>query len=96
MSVRLTRRIACTLFFFCSAAAGTNKGHEGTDHAKLAKLDRENEVAPPSKVSPSVGKAIGQARQAKGMTQKDLGTKINEKPQVIQEYESVSLLFPCR
>lgn len=75
---------------FLSAAAGTNKGHEGTDHAKLAKLDRENEVAPPSKVSPSVGKAIGQARQAKGMTQKDLGTKINEKPQVIQEYESVS------
>ncbi|CAO1615477.1 unnamed protein product [Sympodiomycopsis kandeliae] len=68
--------------------AGTNKGHVGTDHAKLAKLDRDNEVAPPSKVAPSVGKAIGQARQAKGMNQKDLGTKINEKPQVIQEYES--------
>ena len=28
----------------------------GTDHQKIAKLDRENEVAPPPKVSPSVGK----------------------------------------
>ncbi len=67
--------------------AGTNKAHMGVDHARLAKIDRENEVAPPPKVAPSVGKAIGQARQAKGLTQKDLGTKINEKPQVIAEYE---------
>jgi transcriptional regulator with XRE-family HTH domain len=39
-------------------------------------------------VAPSVGKAIAQSRQEKGLTQKDLGTKINEKPQVIAEYES--------
>lgn len=26
------------------------------DHQKIAKLDRENEVAPPPKVAPSVGK----------------------------------------
>ncbi|PWN22757.1 hypothetical protein BCV69DRAFT_280367 [Microstroma glucosiphilum] len=71
-----------------SATAGTNKGHVGTDHAHLAKLDRENEVAPPPKVAPTVGKAISQARQDKGLNQKDLGTKINEKPQVIAEYES--------
>lgn len=45
-------------------------------------------MAPPSKVAPSVGKAIAQARQAKEWTQKDLGQRINEKPQVIQEYES--------
>jgi len=45
-------------------------------------------VAPPAKVAPSVGKAIAQSRQEKGLTQKDLGTKINEKPQVIAEYES--------
>ncbi|MCO5613750.1 hypothetical protein L7F22_068028 [Adiantum nelumboides] len=69
-------------------AAGGNKGHAGPDHAHLAKLDRENEVAPPAKVPPTVGKAIGQARQEKGWTQKDLGQRINEKPQVIQEYES--------
>lgn len=28
----------------------------GTDHQRIAKLDRENEVAPPPKISPSVGK----------------------------------------
>ena len=60
----------------------------GTDHQRIAKLARDDEVAPPPKVAPSVGKAIGQARQAKNLTQKDLGTKINEKPQVIAEYES--------
>ncbi|CAO1636243.1 unnamed protein product [Parajaminaea phylloscopi] len=67
--------------------AGRNAGHTGTDHAKLAKLDRDNEVHAPTKVAPSVGKAIAQGRQAKGMTQKDLGTAINEKPTVIQDYE---------
>lgn len=65
-----------------------NKAHQGTDHQRIAKLDRENEVAPPPKVSPTVGKAIGQSRQAKSMTQKDLGTRINEKPNVIADYES--------
>ncbi|KAL4399930.1 multiprotein-bridging factor 1 [Malassezia pachydermatis] len=69
-------------------AAGHNKGHQGTDHQRIAKLDREDDVAPPSKVPPTVGKAIGQTRQAKGMTQKDLAVKINEKPSVIQDYES--------
>ena len=70
------------------AAAGTNKAHQGTDHQRIAKLDRENEVAPPPRVPPTVGKSIGQGRQAKGLTQKELGTKINEKPNVIAEYES--------
>ena len=28
----------------------------GTDHQKIAKLDRDNEVAPPPKISPTVGK----------------------------------------
>ena len=68
--------------------AGTNKGHVGTDHQRIAKLDRENEVAPPPKVPPTVGKTISQKRQEKSLTQKDLATKINEKPQVVQEYES--------
>lgn len=69
-------------------AAGGNKGHSGPDHAHLAKLDRDNEVAPPAKIAPTVGKAISQARQALNLTQKDLGQKINEKPTVIQDYES--------
>lgn len=35
-----------------------------------------------------VGKLIQQGRQSKGLTQKDLATKINEKPQVITDYEA--------
>ncbi|WFD29216.1 multiprotein-bridging factor 1 [Malassezia sp. CBS 17886] len=68
--------------------AGLNKGHQGTDHQRIAKLAREDDVPPPSRVPPTVGKAIGQGRQGKGFTQKELGAKINEKPSVIAEYES--------
>lgn len=35
-----------------------------------------------------VGKLIQKGRQQKNMTQKDLATKICEKPQVVTEYES--------
>jgi putative transcription factor len=53
----------------------------------LTKVDRENEVAPPKTVDMSVGKAMAAARQEKKMTQKDLATKVNEKPSVINDYE---------
>jgi len=69
-------------------SAGGNKAHQGPDHQRIAKLDRENEVAPPPKVSPSVGKAIQAARQDKQLSQKDVAQKINEKPSVLQDYES--------
>jgi len=67
---------------------GANKAHAGTDHQRIAKLDRENEVAPPSKILPSVGKAMQTARQEKQLSQKDVAQKINEKPSVLQDYES--------
>jgi putative transcription factor len=69
-------------------AGGGNKAHQGTDHQKIAKIDRENEVAPPPKVSPSVGKAMSAARLELKLSQKDVAQKINEKPTVLQEYES--------
>ncbi len=34
-----------------------------------------------------MGKLIQQGRQAKNLTQKDLATKICEKPQIVTEYE---------
>ncbi|KAI0928254.1 hypothetical protein AcW1_005555 [Taiwanofungus camphoratus] len=68
--------------------AGTNKAHQSTDHQRIAKLDRENEVAPPPKIPPSVGKTIQTARMEKQMAQKDLAQKVNEKPSVIQDYEA--------
>lgn len=57
---------------------------------RLTKVDRENEVAPPPKIDVSVGKAMAKARGEKTppMTQKDLATKVNEKPSVINDYES--------
>ncbi|ORZ02811.1 multi protein bridging factor 1-domain-containing protein [Syncephalastrum racemosum] len=66
----------------------TNAGHANRDHQRIAKLDRDDDVAPPPKVDMSVGRVIQRARQEKGMTQKDLAQKCNEKPQVVTEYES--------
>ncbi|TFK55015.1 ylMBF1 [Heliocybe sulcata] len=68
--------------------AGANKAHQGTDHQRIAKLDRENEVAPPPKISPTVGKAMQTARMELGLTQKDVAQKINEKPSILQDYEA--------
>ena len=39
-------------------------------------------------MAPSVGKAIQTARMEKELSQKDLAQKVNEKPSVIQDYES--------
>ena len=52
-----------------------------------AKLDRETEELKHKSVDKNVGKLIAQGRAAKGYTQKELATKINEKPQIINEYE---------
>jgi len=66
------------------AGGNTQKGTS----LNTAKLDAETEELKHKTVDMSVGKAIQKGRQAKEMTQKDLATKINEKPQVVMEYES--------
>ncbi|KAJ3011347.1 Endothelial differentiation- factor 1 [Thoreauomyces humboldtii] len=80
-----------------------NQNHVGIDAGKAFKIDQETEVEKPGilgrlipsisdftveRVSLGLAQTISKARQAKGLTQKDLATKINEKPQVIAEYES--------
>merc|ERR1712096_523140 len=64
-------------------AAGSNK-KAGTTKNTL-KLDLETEELSHSTVSLSVGRLIQKGRQQKGLTQKELATKINEKPQVVNE-----------
>lgn len=66
--------------------AASNKQHLANKDS--AKLDRETEELHHEKVSLDVGKLIQQSRMEKKLTQKDLATKINEKPQVIMDYES--------
>lgn len=52
------------------------------------KLDQETEELHHATIDHSVAQLIQQGRQAKGLSQKELSTKLNEKPQVITEYES--------
>lgn len=66
--------------------AGSNKQHVTTKNT--AKLDRETEELKHDKIPLNVGKIIQQGRQGKGLTQKDLATKICEKQQVVNDYEA--------
>jgi putative transcription factor len=65
--------------------AGSNKTAGGKN---MAKLEGETEVFAHETVSSELKKQISQARLAKKLTQAQLGQLINEKPQVINEYES--------
>jgi len=65
---------------------GANK--HGGAIMNTMKLDNETDAMAHKTVSHDLGKIMMQARQAKGLTQKDLATSVNEKPQIIQEYES--------
>lgn len=65
--------------------AATNK-HAGPSISS-AKLDQETEDFHHNHVSMDVSKLIQTQRQKLGITQKELATKICEKPQVVNEYE---------
>lgn len=67
-------------------AGGSNKQH--SSNKNTAKLDRETEELHHSKIGLDVGRLIQQSRQAKNLTQKDLATRVNEKPQVVNDYEA--------
>jgi len=86
--VNAARRAGAVVATERKTTGAQNKAHVGPDHQRIAKVDRENEIAPPPKVDISVGRAIQQSRMDLGLTQKDLAQRINEKPQVVNEYES--------
>jgi len=66
----------------------TKKAGAGYDAARMGKLENETEELQHAKVNTEVKKAIMQGRLAKKLTQAQLAQQINEKPQIIQEYES--------
>jgi len=68
--------------------AGGNKSAHSGGIMSARKLEEADDVGTIAKVDKSLSKAIMQARTAKKMTQKELATAINEKPQVVAEYES--------
>ena len=53
-----------------------------------AKLDRETEELKHERVTLDFARTLQKARLAKGLTQKELATKICEKPQVVNDYEA--------
>ncbi|XP_041368052.1 endothelial differentiation-related factor 1-like [Gigantopelta aegis] len=65
---------------------GGNKQH--SSNKNTAVLDRETEELHHDSISLDVAKLIQLYRQKKNLTQKELATKINEKQQVINEYEA--------
>lgn len=68
--------------------AGGNASAHSTGIMSARKLEEATDVGTIAKVDKSLSKAIMQARTAKKITQKQLATLINEKPQVVAEYES--------
>mmetsp|Transcript_14837 Transcript_14837/g.46500 ORF Transcript_14837/g.46500 Transcript_14837/m.46500 type:complete len:154 (+) Transcript_14837:84-545(+) len=86
-SVAAAAQRAGTAVSVSKYAAGTNKQKDGLI-GSAKKLDEDTEHVVHKKVPLSLGKTIQQARAAKGMTQKDLAQKINEKPHVVNEYEA--------
>jgi len=66
----------------------TTSVNKNTVQNKSAKLDAETENFTIVKSGLTLGKEIQQGRSAKKLTQKQLATMLNEKPQVIQQYEN--------
>jgi len=85
-AVNTARRTGQTVDTQQKFGAGGNK-QQGTS-LNSASLDRETEELKHKSISLDVGKLIQQGRQNKGWSQKDLATKICEKPQIIQDYEA--------
>ncbi|KAK3007984.1 hypothetical protein RJ639_013760 [Escallonia herrerae] len=68
--------------------AGVNKAASSGTSLNTRKLDDETENLSHDRVPTELKKCIMQARMDKKLTQAQLAQIINEKPQIIQEYES--------
>ncbi|KAM0062511.1 putative transcription factor Lambda-DB family [Helianthus debilis subsp. tardiflorus] len=87
-AVNAARRAGAEIETVRKAAAGSNKAASSSTSLNTRKLDEETENLTHEKVPTELKKAIIQGRTEKKLTQAQLAQLINEKPQIIQEYES--------
>ncbi|GMM42763.1 hypothetical protein FOG50_03084 [Hanseniaspora uvarum] len=66
---------------------GNKKGD--VEGQRLTMIDRsEGDIIATKKLDPAIPLAMQKARQEKGLSQKELANKANEKPNVVNEYET--------
>eukprot|EP00268_Persea_americana_P056183 TRINITY_DN65_c0_g1_i4.p1 TRINITY_DN65_c0_g1~~TRINITY_DN65_c0_g1_i4.p1 ORF type:complete len:143 (+),score=35.87 TRINITY_DN65_c0_g1_i4:89-517(+) len=87
-AVNAARRAGAEIETIKKSNAGSNKAASSSTSLNTRKLDDETENLAHDRVPTELRKNIQQARMDKKLTQSQLGQLINEKPQVIQEYES--------
>lgn len=86
--VNAARRAGAEIETMKKSNAGTNKAASSSTSLNTRKLDEDTENLTHERVPTELKKAIVQARNDKKLTQAQLAQLINEKPQIIQEYES--------
>ncbi|XP_058095553.1 multiprotein-bridging factor 1b [Magnolia sinica] len=87
-AVNAARRSGADIETVKKSNAGTNKAASSSTSLNTRKLDDETENLSHDRVPTELKKSIMQARMDKKFTQAQLAQMINEKPQVIQEYEA--------
>ncbi|XP_020266582.1 multiprotein-bridging factor 1a-like, partial [Asparagus officinalis] len=87
-AVNAARRSGAEIETIRKSVAGTNKAASSSTSLNTRKLAEETENLTHERVPTELKKNIMQARMDKKFTQAKLAQLINEKPQVIQEYES--------
>ncbi|KAG6395576.1 hypothetical protein SASPL_141699 [Salvia splendens] len=87
-AVNAARRAGAEIETVKKSTGGTNRAASSSTSLNTRKLDEDTENLTHEKVPTELKKAIMQARMDKKLTQAQLAQVINEKPQIIQEYES--------
>ncbi|KAA8524233.1 hypothetical protein F0562_010656 [Nyssa sinensis] len=87
-AVNAARRTGAEIETVKKFNASTNKAASSSTSLNTKKLDDETENLSHDRVPTELKKNIMQARMDKKITQSQLAQMINEKPQIIQEYES--------
>ncbi|XP_047307364.1 multiprotein-bridging factor 1b-like [Impatiens glandulifera] len=87
-AVNAARRSGAQIEIVKKSNAGTNNAASGNFLLNTQKLYDETEIFTHDKVPSELKRVIMQGRMDKKLTQSQLAQLINEKPQVVKEYES--------